>query len=129
MIVVDASVFVQILTEPKKSTELIDLLQAQVGIVAPHIVDLEVMNSLRKHVFNKRMTIEQASDALDVFNDMHILRHATNPLNDNIWRVRDNMTPYDASYVILARQLDIPFLTRDEKLLSALGHVKLVTLI
>jgi predicted nucleic acid-binding protein len=129
MIVVDASVVVQVLTEPKKSATLIDLLQAQDGFAAPHIVDLEVMNSLRKHVFNKRMSVEQARDALDVFNDMHILRHATHPLNDNIWRVRDNMTPYDASYVILARQLDIPFLTRDEKLLSALSHIKLVTLI
>jgi predicted nucleic acid-binding protein len=129
MIVVDASVFVQILTEPNKSTELIDLLQTQDGIAAPHIVDLEVINSLRKHVFKRRMTVAQAGDALDVFNDMHILRHATHPLNDTIWRVRDNTTPYDASYVILARQLDIPFLTRDEKLLSALHHVKLVTLI
>jgi predicted nucleic acid-binding protein len=129
MIVVDASVYIQILTEPNKSSDLIDLLQLHDEYAAPHIVDLEVMNGLRKHVFNKRMTAEQARNALEVFNDMHILRHATYPLNDNIWRVRDNMTPYDAAYVILARQLDLPFLTRDKKLLLTLDHVNLAKLI
>jgi predicted nucleic acid-binding protein len=129
MIVVDASVFIQVLTEPQKSAELIDLLQIQSAIAAPHVVDLEVMNGLRKHVFDKRMTVEQASAALDVFNDMEILRHATYPLNANIWRVRDNMTPYDAAYVILARQLNVPFLTRDQKLISAIIQKKLITLL
>lgn len=129
MIVVDASVLIQVLTEPKTSSELIDLMEAHGEYAAPHIVDSEVMNGLRKQVLNKRMTSKQAQNALDVFNDMHIARHATYPLNKNIWSVRNNMTPYDATYVILAWHLDLAFLTRDKKLLSALDHIKLVKLV
>jgi predicted nucleic acid-binding protein len=123
MIVVDASVFVEVITEPATSENLIAILAEEKEFAAPHIVDLEVMNGLRKHVFGKRMTAAQAKAALAVFLDLKVLRHSTWELNAAIWQMYANVTPYDAAYVQLALTLNTPFLTRDKKLISAVSKL------
>jgi predicted nucleic acid-binding protein len=123
MIVVDASVFIDVLTEPATSENMIAILADAKEFAAPHIVDLEVMNGLRKHVFAKRMTVVQAKAALAVFYDLNLLRHSTWELSDAIWQMYANVTPYDAAYVQLALTLNIPFLTRDGKLVSAVSKL------
>lgn len=123
MIVVDASVFIDVITEPAKTENLIAILASEKEFAAPHIVDLEVMNGLRKHVFGKRMTVTQAKDALAVYLDLNVLRHSTWEMNGAIWQMHANVTPYDAAYVQLALTLNIPFLTRDGKLISAVSKL------
>jgi predicted nucleic acid-binding protein len=123
MIVVDASVFIDVITEPATSENLIAILASEKEFAAPHIVDLEVMNGLRKHVFGKRMSAINAKSALAVFLDLNILHHSTSELNNAIWQMHSNVTPYDAAYVQLALTLNIPFLTRDMKLVSAVSRI------
>jgi predicted nucleic acid-binding protein len=123
MIVVDASVFIDVITEPATSENLISILADNREFAAPHIVDMEVMNGLRKHVIGKRMTAVQAKSALAVFLDLKVLRHSTWELNGAIWQMHANVTPYDAAYVQLALTLNIPFLTRDGKLTSAVSRI------
>jgi predicted nucleic acid-binding protein len=129
MIVVDASVFIDVITEPATSQSLIAILVAEKEFAAPHIVDLEVMNGLRKHMFGKRMTVVQAKAALAVYFDLKILRHSTWELNSAIWQMHANVTPYDAAYVQLALTLNIPFLTRDGKLTSAISKLQTLKLL
>jgi predicted nucleic acid-binding protein len=129
MIVVDASVFIDVITEPATSENLIAILAHEREFAAPHIVDLEVMNGLRKHVFGKRMTTNQAKAALAVFSDLRILRHSTWELNSEIWQMHANITPYDAAYVQLALALNVPFLTRDQKLTSAVTKLQFLKML
>ncbi len=129
MIVVDASVFIDVITEPATSENLIAILAHEREFAAPHIVDLEVMNGLRKHMFGKRMTANQAKAALAVFSDLKILRHSTWELNSAIWQMHANVTPYDAAYVQLALALNVPFLTRDQKLVSAVSNLQSLKLL
>jgi hypothetical protein len=44
------------------------------------------------------------------------------PLLQRIWELRDNVTPYDSAYVVLAEQLDAPLLTFDRRLSGASGY-------
>jgi predicted nucleic acid-binding protein len=129
MIVVDASVFIEVITEPASSEDLIAILAHEKEFAAPHIVDLEVMNGLRKHVLGKRMSMVQAKAALAVYFDMNVRRHSTWELNHAIWQMYANVTPYDAAYVQLALALNTPFLTRDGKLTSALSKLTRLKLI
>ncbi|MCP2238704.1 type II toxin-antitoxin system VapC family toxin [Prauserella halophila] len=39
-----------------------------------------------------------------------------------VWELRHSITPYDAAYVALAEQLDIPLLTTDARLAGSNGH-------
>lgn len=46
----------------------------------------------------------------------------TGPLIQRVWELRHSITAYDASYVALAEQLDIPLITCDAKLAGSNGH-------
>jgi predicted nucleic acid-binding protein len=51
-----------------------------------------------------------------------ISRTAHRPLLSRVWELRDAITAYDAAYVALAEQLDVPLLTCDAELDRANGH-------
>ena len=129
MIVVDSSVFVHVLTNSADSGDLIDTLESAKEFAAPHILDLEVLNAFRKLIFKKQMSARQANGANDVYWGFNIHRYDTHALSPLIWSMRNNFTPYDAAYVVLAHQFDLPFLTRDKRLHSAAkawGKVRLL---
>lgn len=47
------------------------------------------------------------------------MRFTTDPLITEMWSLRDNVTPYDAAYVGLARRNGCPLLTLDQRLIRA----------
>ena len=53
---------------------------------------------------------------------MRIERHAHRDLIPRVWELRNNLTPYDASYVALAELLDVPIITSDARMARAPGH-------
>jgi predicted nucleic acid-binding protein len=50
-------------------------------------------------------------------------------LRPRAWQMRSNITFYDACYVALAEQLDVPLYTRDKRLASAPGHAATIRLV
>jgi len=126
MIVVDASVILHILTDAPNSETIIARLEAEDGLIAPHLIDLEVLNGLRKHLIAKRLRGEQGALLFKTFADWPIERLSVLHFNPQIWSLRENITPYDASYVCLAANLDVILLTKDKKLqLSANTKAKI----
>ena len=89
---------------------------------APHLVDLEVAQTLRRYEAGGEMSPERARQALLIFFQMPLERHPHWPLLDRVWELRRNLTAYDAAYVALAEALDAPLLTCDRALASAPGH-------
>jgi predicted nucleic acid-binding protein len=81
---------------------------------APHVVDVEVLNALRRAGIG---TQELVMD----FLDLPIERYPHILLVPRIWDLRHNFTPYDAAYVALAEALDddVPLLTSDTRLARA----------
>ena len=51
-----------------------------------------------------------------------IRRYPHLPFVQRIWRLRANLTAYDAAYVALAEELDTPLLTRDVRLAKTKQH-------
>ena len=86
------------------------------------MIDLEVIQVLRRFVRSKDITAQRAREALDDFVRMPLTRYPHNLLLPRIWELRDNLTAYDAAYVVLAEVLDAPLVTRDAKLSSVRGH-------
>jgi len=89
---------------------------------APHLVDLEVAQVLRRYVLNGILEPGEARDALDVFLALDIERHAHDLLLDRIWELSGNVSAHDAAYVALAEALDAPLITHDARLGVAPGH-------
>lgn len=82
---------------------------------APHLIDLEVFQVLRKH----RLTDELAAGAIRQHRDLTIDRYPHHWFVPRIWDLRFNFTAYDAMYVALAEALRAPLVTTDGPLAKA----------
>ena len=65
---------------------------------------------------------ERAADARRGFAQLALIRCPHEPLSDRVWRLRHNLSAYDATFVALAELLDAPLVTCDARLASAPGH-------
>ena len=122
MIVVDASIIVHLIADAAVDPNLVEIVRRAEKLVAPHLIDLEVLNALRKKRQQNKISKERLELAFDDFNSIPIDRLSTNHLNSRIWELCNNLTPYDASYVALAESLDISLLSRDAKMAGAPLH-------
>ena len=72
--------------------------------------------------------IAQAKQSLDDLAQLPIERYPHLSLVPEVWRLRDTMSAYDATYVALAAVLRAPLLTCDAKLAAA-GNAARVELV
>ncbi|WP_394764429.1 type II toxin-antitoxin system VapC family toxin [Phenylobacterium sp.] len=123
MIVVDASAALEVLLRGPAA----DALEARLfapgeTLHAPHLIDLEVAQVLRRHTLAGRMTAGRAGEALDIWQAFTLRRWPHAALLPRAWALRETLTAYDAAYIALAEALDSPLLTTDAKLARAAGH-------
>jgi predicted nucleic acid-binding protein len=123
VIVVDASAMVEALVGRDVDETLLNALAGDVA--APHILDVEVLSVLRGLVLGHKLGEPAASAARNVHFGFVIDRHATAPLADRIWDLRQQYTSYDAAYIAMAEALEAPLHTCDAKLDSG-GHAAVV---
>ena len=96
---------------------------------APHLIDSEVANGLRRMVAAEQLAADSAWTALDTFRRLGMTRYPVFSLLDRVWELRDNLSAYDASYVALAELLDCSLLTADARLSRAPGVRCPITLV
>jgi predicted nucleic acid-binding protein len=123
VIVIDASAVLELLLQTPKAARLEALaLNPDERLHAPHLIDMEVMQALRRLVLAKEMTSRRAEQALDDYSQLVIERHAHGDLIGRVWQLRDALTANEAVYVALAEALDSTLLTCDARLARAHGH-------
>lgn len=89
---------------------------------APHLLDVEVLQVLRRYCANGEITLDRAEQAVADYLDFSITRYSHDAFVFRIWELRQNLTAYDGAYVALAEALSAPLITRDRKLASSSGH-------
>ena len=123
MIVVDASALLEVLLRTPTAPAVERLLFAsQQTLHAPHLLDVEVAQVIRRYAANRDIDSERGRMALADLADLALLRYPHDFLLPRIWSLRNNLTAYDAAYVALAEALGAPLLTRDRRLAAASGH-------
>jgi predicted nucleic acid-binding protein len=81
------------------------------------LIDIEVVSALRGLVLGGRISESRAMDALTDHGDLPITRWgSTDHHRRASLGLRDNVTAYDAAYLVLANELECPLLTRDGRL-------------
>jgi predicted nucleic acid-binding protein len=122
VIVLDASVLVEFLTESERGEQVQERLLEQPGwFWAPAVVDAEVGHALRSEVRRRSLSVGRAEKALDNLMSMRLERVSHRFLAERSWQLRDNLSFYDGLYVALAEALDAPLLTLDARLARAPG--------
>lgn len=96
-----------------------NLIEDATVLYAPDVIDLEVASMLRKTVIRRALDAGEADKEVAAWaiNDVQRFPHA--PLLAAVWAMRHNITPYDAAYVALAVELDVPLVTADRRLAAA----------
>lgn len=118
--VLDASAVVEYLLE-RPAGEQVAAVIAGRRLIAPDLLDAEVMSALRSQIMSRRIDEAQALEALDRLAAMPISRIPYRPLIRSAWQHYQNVSVYDALYVALARANDATLITADRRLARAPG--------
>lgn len=119
-IVVDASAVVDLLVNGPAAAALHQRMSApELTLYAPELLDLEVLNTLRRGVLEKKLDVPTAEAAIIAYGTLPILRFAHSALILRIWALRGNFTAYDAAYIALAEAYHLPLITLDARLAKA----------
>jgi len=115
--VIDASVLAYALTGKAPEADSLRALLRRTDCHAPHLIDAELGNVLRRRVRAGDVRTNQARTALRAARDVIDFRYPhVGALADLAWSWRDNLSFYDALYVALAVRLDLPLVTGDGRL-------------
>ena len=130
MIVLDASALLEMLLRTSLADRLMErAFGAAERMHAPHLIDIEVTQVLRRLVQRKDATQVRAAQALLDMAGLIIERHEHQLLVSRVWQLRNSMSAYDGMYVALAEALDAPLLTCDARLAGAHGHSARIELV
>ena len=128
--VIDASVAVEYLLKTPLGLALAELVE-DASLIAPELLDAEVLSVLRGAALGGRLEEGRALAALDDLAVWPVDRLPNRTLARLAWRHLHNVSAYDALYVAAARAHDATLLTADGRLSRAPGlgivvqHVRL----
>lgn len=130
MIVVDASALLEVLlrTPAAEAVERRLFAEPRQTLHAPHLLDVEVAQVLRRYAANGEIDEQRGRAALADLTDFPIRRYPHDFLLPRVWSLRSNFTAYDAVYVALAEALHAQLLTRDQRLIAAVRRHAGITL-
>jgi predicted nucleic acid-binding protein len=117
-VVIDSSALVELVIRSKRAAAVAQAVGAT-DMVAPDVVNPEVLAALRRLERTGELTTQRAVQALDDLMDAPVRRLSTLPLLAEAWTLRANVSAADALYVVLARILRCPLVTADRKLSRA----------
>jgi predicted nucleic acid-binding protein len=120
VVVVDASALIDLLLNQPLAPALRQrLITSGETLHAPYVIDLEVLQTLRRFVLTGQVSVARAEEAIQDYLDLRIERYPHDPLLLRAWQLRSNFTAYDAAYVALAERLEATLVTLDQRLASA----------
>jgi len=121
MIVLDASAAVDWLLQTSSGQRIEKRIYARNETLhAPHLLDLEVTQVLRRLTRQGVVSGTRADEAVRDLLDLRLTRYPHLILLPRIWQLRHNFSAYDAAYIVLAEKLGAPLVTCDCRLAS--GH-------
>lgn len=121
MIVVDASAMAEILLASGLGKRVAERTLAAKRRHAPHLLDVEVISTLRRFVSSGQMKAARAQQAIDTLRIFPLRRHP-HALLDRVFELRANLTACDALYLALAEVLGATLVTCDAALAGVPGR-------
>lgn len=129
MIVLDVSATVDWLLQTTAGQRIEHrIFSAKESLHAPHLLDIEVTQVLRRLVREGAVSANRASEAVQDLLDLQLIRYPHFVLLPRIWQLRQNLSAYDAAYIGLAERLRAPLITRDKRLAAAPGNAAVIEL-
>jgi predicted nucleic acid-binding protein len=116
--VIDASAATEYLLRTALGLKIAGVIE-DAALLAPELLDIEVLSVLRRAVLRRQLTEQRALLAIEDLMGWSIDRIPHRPLVRTAWQHRNNVSAYDAFYVAAARLADAALLTADGPLSRA----------
>ncbi len=113
--VIDAGALLELLLRTLRA-ESVQAVVADRQLIAPAVIDAEVLSALRGLERNRAVSPLRAAQAVTDLAHAPLERFPLHPLLDRAWGLRDTLHAYDALYVALAIELDCPLVTTDDRI-------------
>jgi predicted nucleic acid-binding protein len=120
-LVVDSGLVVAALVDSGPVGMWADHVLATDDLAAPHLMQVEVANVLRRAAMAGEISADTAALAHADLLSLSIELFGYEPFASRVWELRENVTAYDGWYVALAESLGAPLATLDLKLTKATG--------
>jgi predicted nucleic acid-binding protein len=119
VIVTDASAIAELLLARPDVSTIRTALAPHTELHVPEHFHSEVLSVLRRHLLTRRLSEVRAERALADLAALRVITYPVVALMLPIWRLRANLSVYDAAYLALARRLDVGLITLDAALADA----------
>lgn len=121
MLVVDAGCLYERLLGTNASDRIGQVLAADEDWAAPHVVDVETVNLIRRERLLGRLDETAAKLAVEGLQVWPGERFGHTALLPRVWELRHNVRGWDAFYVALAEVLGATMVTLDVRLANSTG--------
>ena len=121
MIVLDSSAVVEWLLGLPLADEVADRIMAADSLHVPALLDVEVAQVVRRYAASSEITAQTGERALAALAELDAVRYTHELLLPLIWKLRDNLTAYDAAFAALAAALNAPLVTLDTRIGRAIS--------
>jgi len=128
-LIVDANVIAKLYLRDEQCTVNADALfskfqRREIELVAPRLIMYEVPAAIRKAVVQTRVSEEIGHDAIHSLEHLGLVIIDDSKAKHEAFKLAINYgcTYYDAMYLLLAEDLDCPFITADDKLWRPLHY-------
>lgn len=118
-LVLDASALIRALTGEGPEVAGFRERLGEEEVHSPHLIDAEAGSALRFLALGGHLSATDAARRLDDGAALIDERYSHTLLSGAAWRLRDNLTFYDALYVALAAALGLTLFTADRRLAGA----------
>lgn len=118
--IIDASVAAEYLLRTTLGLHAAPLIETS-ELLAPALLDVEVLSVLRRAVRRDLLSEARAQEALNDLSTWPIERLSHLPLLNQAWTYRHQLSAYDAVYAAAAKIFGVPLLTADGPLADAPG--------
>jgi predicted nucleic acid-binding protein len=119
LIVVDASAITEVLLARSRAAAIRVALSLHSELYVPAHFHTEVLSALRRYSLRNELSDLGTAEALAKLSELRALAYPLRELTRAIWKLRFNLTTYDAAYLALARRLDVGLITLDSALAEA----------
>ena len=110
--IIDASAAVEYLLRTSLGLHIATIIK-DTALLAPALLDVEVLSVLRRGLLRETLTERRAELALEDLRTWQIDRLSHTALLRLAWEHRHNVSAYDAFYIAAAQLADAPVLTAD----------------
>ena len=121
MLIVDASCLYEVVADARHAERVRRRLAGDPDQGAPHLVDVEVLNVIRRDRLLGRLDATAAHQAVDDLRAWPGERFGHRSLLERAWELRANVRAWDAVYVALAEALGATLVTLDARLARVPG--------